>query len=54
MLIQNLPNELDVRIDDGRAQWLRAAETLGLDGVAHCVGMHAHFAGDGADFQCSA
>jgi len=50
MLIQNLPNELDVRIDDGRAQWLRAAETLGLDGVPHRAGMHAQLAGDGSDF----
>src|ERR1044071_9490784 len=50
MLIQNLPNELNVRIDDGWTQWLRATETLGLDGVAHRVRMHAQFAGDGSDF----
>ena len=49
MLVQGLADELGVRIDEGRPQRLRVAETLRFDGVAHGVGMHAQFAGDGAD-----
>jgi hypothetical protein len=43
-------DELGVRIDDGNPQGPRsAAQTLRLDGVAHGVGMHPQFPGDGAD-----
>jgi len=49
ILVQGLADELGVRIHGRRTQRLRVAETLHFDGIAHRVGMHAQFAGDGAD-----
>ena len=51
MLVQGLANELQVGIDDRTAAAAeRALKRSRLDGVAHGVGMHAQFTGDGADF----
>ena len=50
MLVQDLPNELQVRIDHGGPHGLGATETLCLDGIAHGIRMHDHFLDDGADF----
>ena len=50
MLIQSLANELQVGIDDRRTQLLAAMEAVGLNGVAHGIGVNAQFTGDGADF----
>ena len=49
MLVQSLPDELDMGIGEQRTQWLRALKALRLNGAAHGVGMNAQFTGDGAD-----
>src|SRR6266849_5820914 len=49
MLIESLANEPNVGIDDGRAKWLCAVETLALNGIANGIGMNVQFTGNGAD-----
>jgi hypothetical protein len=49
MLIQRLSNEVGIRIEEGRTQYLRTAQTLPLDGVAYGLRMYAQFTGNGAD-----
>ena len=49
MLVQGLPDELDIGIGERGAQWLRALKTLRFNGGADGVGMNAQFMGDGAD-----
>src|ERR1019366_1108292 len=50
MLFQGLTKECDVGIDEGRPQWLHAAEAFRLDGVSDGIGMDAQFTGNRADF----
>ncbi len=50
MLVQGLADELQIGIGEGGAQGRAAVEALGLNGVANGIGVHAQFAGDGADF----
>src|ERR1019366_8884024 len=50
MLFQGLTKECDVGIDEGRPQWLHAAEAFRLDGVSNRIGMDAQFTGNRADF----
>jgi hypothetical protein len=50
ILLQGLTEECDVGIDEGRPQWLHAAEAFRLDGVSDGIGMDAQFTCNRADF----
>ena len=49
MLVEGLPDKLDIGIGERGAQWLRALKALRFNGAADGVGMNAEFVGDGAD-----
>ncbi len=49
MLIESVPNELDVGIDDGYSQRLGVLETFGLNRIANRIRVDAQFTGNGAD-----
>jgi len=50
MLLERVPQELDVGVDDGRSQRLGVQEAFAFNRVANGVGVDAQFTGNGADF----